>query len=126
MEPMIDTVPTSTERAILWPYVIVRHQTSRLVLLCVSSESGGRVVLPVSSSEEAARSFLLLGALGEGWCVRWCSTGEMISLLLGPYANVERVLLNPLTEPLTAEDVPANSVYREGFIASLIGSRSVG
>jgi hypothetical protein len=84
----------------------------------------GEEVLPMFSSEEAARRFLLPGALGEEWRVRWCSRGELISLLLGPCANVERVLLDPLSEPLTTEDALANSVYRESFIASLTGTEA--
>ncbi|HZC19155.1 MAG TPA: hypothetical protein VE225_05565, partial [Rubrobacteraceae bacterium] len=78
------------------------------------------------SSTEAAQRFLLSGALGESWCVRECSAGEMVSLLFGPCANVERVLLNPLPRPLMVKDELMNPVYRESFIASLLGGRGVG
>ncbi len=116
---MADAVLTSVERPVLSPYAIVSRKCSGLELLRVSLESGEEV-LPMFSSEEAARTFLLPGALGEEWRVRWCSRGELISLLLGPCAKVKRVLLDPLPTPLTTQDTLANSVYRESFIASLI------
>jgi hypothetical protein len=122
---MIRAVRTSVERGILSPRVIVRHKTCGLELLRISLESGEEV-LPVFSSAEAAGRFLLSGALGESWCVRECSAGEMVSLLFGPCANVERVLLNPLPEPLTAKEGLMNPVYRESFIASLLAGRGVG
>jgi len=96
-----------------------------LELLRISLKSGEEV-LPVFSFAEAARRFLLSGALGESWCVRECSAGEMVSLLFGPCANVERVLLNPLPEPLTAKEGLMTPVYRESFIASLLAGRGVG
>jgi hypothetical protein len=115
----------SVERGVLSPYVIVRHKMCGLELLRISSKSGEQV-LPVFSSAEAAQRFLLSGALGESWCVRGCSAGEMVSLLFGLCANVKRVLLNPLPGPLTGKDGLMTPVYRESFIASLLGGRGVG
>lgn len=122
---MIGAARTSVERGILSPYVIVSHKMCGLELLRISLKSGEEV-LPVFSSSEAAQRFLSSGDLGESWRVRECSAGEMVSLLLGPCVNVERVLLNPLPEPLAAKDGLINSVYRESFIASLLGGRGVG
>ena len=119
------TVQAPVERKALLPYVIVRSGISCLELLRVSLESGEEV-LPVFSSGEAAWRFLLSGAFGEGWRVKGCSAGELVSLLFGPCATIERLLPNPLSEPLTAEDEVAAPVYRESFIASLLGSRGVG
>src|SRR3712207_7841170 len=42
------------------------------------------------------RSFLRLGTLGTGWQARETSAGELISLLYGPCAGIERVALDPL------------------------------
>jgi hypothetical protein len=120
---VVDVVRTSVEPKTLSPYVLVRRRTCGLELLRVSLKSGEEV-LPVFSSEEAARRFLLSGALGERWRVRECSTGELISLLFGPCANVEQILLNPLPEPLTLKNELANPLYRESFIASLLGGRA--
>ncbi len=121
---VIDAARAPAERGVLSPYVIVRRDTRGLELLCVSLS--GEQVLPVFSSGEAARRFLLSGALEEGWRVRESSAGELISLLFGPCANVKQVLLNPLPEPPTVKDELAVSVYRESFIASLLGGRGVG
>lgn len=120
---VVDVARTSVEPKALSPYVLVRRGTCGLELLRVSLKSGEEV-LPVFSSEEAARRFLLSGALGERWRVRECSTGELISLLFGPCANVEQILLNPLPEPLTLKDELANPLYRESFITSLLGGRA--
>ena len=115
----------SVERGVLSPYVIVRHEMCGLELLRISLKSGEEV-LPVFSSAAAAQRFLLSGPLGESWYVRECSAGEMVSLLSGLCANVKRVLLNPLPQPLTVKDELMNPVYRESFIASLLGGRGVG
>ena len=123
---MVETVRTSSARAVLAPYVIVRREITCPELLRVFFESGEEV-LPVFSSEEAARRFLISYSHGEeAWRVRECSAGELISLLLGPCANVERVLLNPLQEPLAEEDALVNPIDRESFVASLLGSRGIG
>ena len=122
---MVDAGRIPVERGVLSRYVIVRRETRGLELLRVSLRSGEQV-LPVFSSGEAARRFLLSSALGEGWHIRECSAGELISLLFGPCANVKQVLLNPLPEPLTVKDGLANPVYRESLIASLLEVRGVG
>jgi hypothetical protein len=122
---MVGAARTPVERGVLSLYVIVRRETRGLELLRISLRSGEQV-LPVFSSGEAARRFLLSGALEEGWHVRECSAGELVSLLFGPCANVKQVLLNPLPDPLMVKDGLANPVYREGFIASLLEGRGVG
>jgi hypothetical protein len=112
----IGAAQNSVERGVLSPYVIVSHKMCGLELLRISLKSGEEV-LPVFSSAEAAQRFLLSGAPGEGWYVRECSTGEMVSLLSGLCANVKRVLLNPLPEPLTTKEGLMDPVHRESFIA---------
>jgi len=121
---MAETVRTSGARTTLASYVIVRREITCPELLRVLLESDEEV-LPVFSSEEAARRFLV--SYGEGaWRVRECSAGELISLLFGPCANIRRVLLNPLQEPLAAEDALVSPIDRESFVASLLGSRGIG
>ena len=123
--PTIGAARNSVERGVLSPYVIVSHKMRGLELLRISLKSGEQV-LPVFSSTEAAQRFLLSGAPGEGWYVRECSAGEMVSLLSGLCANVKRVLLNPLPEPLTTKDGLMNPVHRESFVASLLEGRGIG
>ncbi|MBV9453564.1 MAG: hypothetical protein JOZ19_05510 [Rubrobacter sp.] len=108
---IVDAPRSSVERGKLSPYVLVRHKMCGLKLLPIPLKSGEQV-LPVFSSAEAAQRFLPSAALGESWCVRECSAGEMVSLLFGLCANVKRVLLNPLPEPLTARDWLTSPVYR--------------
>ena|SRR5215217_6389957 len=118
---MVETVRMPSEHTVLSPYVIVCREITCPELLWVSLESGEEV-LPVFSSEETARRFLMSCGHEEEWRIRECSAGELISLLLGPCANVERVFL----DPLTMEDALAVPIPRESFVASLFGSRGVG
>ncbi len=80
----------------------------------------GERALPVFSLEELGRRFLEHRGLGSEWYVRKSYNGEMISLLLGPCADVESVLPNPLPDPLAAQDALLNSVDRKSFIGFLM------
>jgi hypothetical protein len=123
---MTETVRTSSAHTMTLAssYVIVRREITCPELLRVSLESGEEV-LPVFSSEEAARRFLISYSHGEEvWRVRECSAGELTSLLLGPCMDVEHVLLNPLQEPFTVEDALVKPIHRESFVASLLSSRA--
>jgi hypothetical protein len=101
-------------------YVIVRHGKGSLELLCISSETGEKV-LPVFSVEELAQGFIEYRALGAGWHVGESYNGEMISLLFGPCTEVEKILPNPLPDPLAAQDALLNLMDRESFISLLLG-----
>ena len=58
-----------------------------------------REALPVFSFPEEAEMFLSLWELGyDGWQARESTAGELISVLYGPCASVERVALDPLPE----------------------------
>jgi hypothetical protein len=52
-------------------------------------------VLPVFSAGWVARAYLSAEAPVGGWHVRACTPDELISLLLGPCAEVEWVALDP-------------------------------
>ena len=80
-------------------------------------------MLPVFSSEMAARDFLLSNALGQAWYVREFYAGELGSLLLGLYADIEWVLIDPLPGEHTAEDEPAAIVHWKSFVDYLLGSK---
>jgi hypothetical protein len=101
-------------------YVIARHEKEGLELLRVSLETGDEEALPVFSFEKLAREFLRSGNLGPEWYVRESYNGELVSLLLGPYADVEWILPNPLPEPLAAEDALLNLLDREHFVCLLL------
>ncbi|MDP8951713.1 MAG: hypothetical protein M3N18_05665 [Actinomycetota bacterium] len=77
--------------------------------------------MPVFSLEALAHEFLRYHALDPEWHVRESHNEEMISLLLGPCADVERILPNPLPDPLAAQDALLNLIDRESFIGFLLG-----
>jgi hypothetical protein len=52
--------------------------------------------LAVFGFEAEAELFLRFDELGDGWQVRETTSGELVSLLYGPCAGVERVVIDPL------------------------------
>ncbi|MDN5696398.1 MAG: hypothetical protein L0G70_00300 [Rubrobacter sp.] len=82
--------------------------------------SGTETVLPVFDLEDRAGMSLWLEALDEGWQVQEFSVAELASVLCGPCASVERVLLNPFSAG-TAERA---GVSREDFLRVLAGERA--
>jgi hypothetical protein len=107
---------------VLLHYVITRHEAHGPELLHVPLETGEEM-LPVFSSEEAACDFLLANALGQAWYVRTFYAGELVSLLLGLYADIEWVLIDPLPGDHTAEDKPAAIAHWKSFVDYLLGSK---
>ena len=72
------------------------------------------------SGRHLAQRFLEHRSPGLGWYVRKSYAREMISLLLGPLADVEKVLPNPLPDPLAAQEALLNLMDRESFIGFLL------
>lgn len=101
-------------------YVIGRHEEGRLELFRVSLQEGDKKALPVFSLQEPARRFLQHGNLESEWYVRESGNGELVSLLLGPCADVQWILPNPLPEPFAAEDALLNLMDRENFVCLLL------
>ena len=93
---------------------------------------GGEALVLFGHEEEAKLFLRSCGAdYDAGWRIRESRTGEVASVLCGPCANVERVVLDP--PPMTvAEGLAAlASTDRAGFVAYLLapdgaaeGSRS--
>jgi hypothetical protein len=100
-------------------YAIARHRNKGPELLCFPL-GFGEETLPIFSSRGAAQSFVLSNGLGPEWYARASSTRELISLLLGPYADVERVLLDP-PGGIVEEVAPAHLVRWDDFIDHLLG-----
>ena len=59
-------------------------------------DAGGETVLPVFSFQEEGEFFLRLETTEADWWTRETTTGELVSLLLGLYARVDKVALDPL------------------------------
>ena len=112
----------NARQPVLPHYVIARHEANGLELLHIPLESGEET-LPVFSSEVTARDFLLSNTLGQEWYVRKSYAGELASLLLGLYAGIEWVLIDPLPGEHTAEDNPADMAHWKNFVDYLLGSK---
>ncbi len=108
---------------VLLHYVLAREGNQGPVLFRLSLGFDEQA-LAVFSSGRAAQSFALSNALGQEWHTRICSAGELASLLLGPYACIECVLLDPLPGCLAAGDTPTNLTRWEDFLDYLLASGS--
>ena len=103
-------------------WLIARNETSRLEVLATGLV-GGEKAIPVFSHEEEAELFLGLWEVGVGgWQARESSAGEIISVLCGPCASVERVALDSLPEMLVERTVGLVSLSRKRFV-DLVMSR---
>jgi hypothetical protein len=108
----------SEEPTLLQRYLIIGHGSKGLELPHIFSDSGEEV-LPVFSSEEAARRFLALSSLGKGWCVRGFSCGELVSVIFAFHTGLNGLLLDPPPGALS-EDVRVSLVGRDAFVSSLL------
>ena len=102
-------------------HVVARDGDKGLEVLSVPVEGKGQV-LPVFSAGWAARGHLFAEALGGGWYARACTPGELASLLIGPWADVEWVALDP--GPGRSGGEAANVMPRKQFIDYLLCSRA--
>jgi hypothetical protein len=103
--------------------LIARRRTGGMEVLTAALARGGEA-LPVFSLEDEANTFLRLGALGDDWRARETAGGELVSVLCGPCAGVERVVLDPGLPGLLAEGLDGPlSTEREAFVGSLLNSR---
>lgn len=104
-------------------WLIARNENGRVEVLATGL-AGGDVAVPVFSHEEEAEMFLRLWEVGcSGWQAKESSAGELISVLYGPCANVERVALDPLPEMGLDGTVGLVSLSRERFV-DLVLSRT--
>ncbi len=76
--------------------------------------------LPVFCFEEEANMFLSLGSPGAEWQLRETAAGELISILLSPYTDIEFVSLDPLPEFVYKRMVGLVSLRKEPFMECLI------
>jgi hypothetical protein len=107
----------------LW--IITSYQNNRTEVLTIDPDAEGGF-LAVFSFEEEAQAFLGLLGDGEkrkGWQSEQTKAGELVSVLLGPCAEVKRVALDPLPLPLGRAMVPLVSVNRDTFLQDLSEDR---
>ena len=98
-------------------YVVARDGEKGLEVLRVPLKGKGGV-LPAFSAGWAARGYLFAEAPGGGWYVRACAPGELISLLVGPCAGIEWVMLDP--RPGRHNGEVANLMPWENFVDYLL------
>ncbi len=105
-------------------WLFVETGPARVDALTIGLASGEEA-LPVFSFEDEARMFLELGAPDGNWQVRVTAGGELASVLCGPCASIDRVVLDPI--PLRGSVVEGLydllSLGREVFIGSLLDKR---
>lgn len=84
-------------------------------------DASGETVLPIFSFQEEGELFLGLEATEADWWIRETTTGELISLLLGLYARMDKVALDPLPGLGERELVELVSTGRRRFVRHLMG-----
>ena len=107
----------TARRRPLW--LIVKHHNDRMAVLTVSA-GGDSEALPVFSFEEEAEMFLQFGVSKTGWQVRETTAGELVSVLYGPCAGVEKVALDPPPEIVGKAMVGLMSLSRKDFARTLV------
>lgn len=112
-------------KGVLKPFWLIVKDEPRQFDVLTTKLTAGEKALPVFSFEEEARMFLDLGELGNDWRVRETASGELVSVLYGPCATIDRVVLDPipLPGPLTGGLNGLLSRKRGTFIRSLLDTR---
>jgi hypothetical protein len=100
-------------------WLIVTQAHRRMEVLTI--DAGGETVLPVFSFQEEGEFFLSLEAAEANWWPRQTTTGELVSLLLGLCARVDKVALDPLPGLEERGIVELVSTGRRRFVRHLMG-----
>jgi hypothetical protein len=116
-----DGTHVSVGRPVLVHHVVARQGDKGLEVLRMTLQGKGET-LPVFTARWAARGYLFAEASGGGWYVRAYTPGELVSLLVGRYASVEWVALDP--RPGRSGGEAANMMPRENFVYYLLSSRA--
>lgn len=100
-------------------WLIVTRSHGRMEVLTI--DAGGETVLPLFSFQEEVELFLHLQAKGADWWPRETTTGELVSLLLGLCARVDKVALDPLPSLGKRKIIGLVSTGRRHFVRYLMG-----
>ena len=100
-------------------WLIATRAHGRMEMLTINA--GGETVLPVFSFQEEGEFFLRLEARAADWWPRETTTGELVSLLLGLCARVDKVALDPLPSLGERETIGLVSTGRRRFMRYLMG-----
>ena len=100
-------------------WLIATRAHGRIEVLTIDAD--GETVLPVFSFQDEGEFFLNLEATEADWWPRESTTGELVSLLLGLCARVDKVALDPLPGLGEREIVELVSTGRRHFVRHLMG-----
>jgi type III secretion system (T3SS) SseB-like protein len=102
------------------PYrLIVNNEKDRMDVLTIQL-STGKALLPVFSHDDEAETFVRLESSGTGWRVRETSARELVSVLLGPGADIGWVVLDPWPGIHVQMVVGLIGVKRSDFVNLLV------
>ena len=99
-------------------WLIVTRSHGRMEVLTI--DAGGETVLPLFSFQEEGEFFLGHQSASVASRLRETTTGELVSLLLGLYARVDKVALDPLPGLGEREIVELVSTGRRHFVRHLM------
>ena len=99
-------------------WLIATRERGRMEVLTIAA--GGEIVLPVFSFKEESEVLLGLEAAQADWRPRETTTGELVSLLLGLCAGVDKVALDPLPG-LGEQILDLVTTSRGHFVRHLMG-----
>jgi hypothetical protein len=122
---MIEEISTraaseGTRRRPRW-WLITKTENGRIEFLTTFRDEDSGEALPVFGYEEEAEMFLHLSGYADSWSVRESSTGEIVSVLLGPCSGAESVALDPPPEMVADGTLSLVSLRRKRFLERLLG-----
>jgi hypothetical protein len=100
-------------------WLIATRTHGRMEVLTI--DTGDETALPIFSFQEEGEIFLGLEATEADWYLRETTTGELVSLLLGLCARVDKVALDPLRGLGEGEILGLVSTGRRHFVRHLLG-----
>jgi hypothetical protein len=100
-------------------WLIVTRSHGRMEVLTI--DAGGETVLPLFSFQEEGEFFLGHQSASVASRLRETTTGELVSLLLGLCARVDKVALDPLPSLGERGIVELVSTGRRHFVRDLLG-----
>ena len=100
-------------------WTLVRDESRRVDVFTVDPDERGEA-LAVFGFEEEAELFLCLEEMEAGWQARETTSGELVSMLYGPCASVERVVIDPLPQKISCTRMPPLSVRSTDFARTMV------
>ena len=107
----------------LW--LISRYENNQMEALTIAPHLDESFLALFSYEEEAEAFVCLLGddEKEKGWLSEQTTVGGLVSVLLGPCADVKGVALDPLPMALSREMLPLVSMSRDLFLVYLLEER---